>query len=1250
MDFYFAEMEKIPVDDELHTVATVDNGLFGITMKIVDLENAPNNKGDMSQFLGSSEGGAVTTLVQGLLSTDLKANGYPVAVGGSLGTLFAKARPVNHLFIESTYRASGYYEYDSAENFASLNGNDFKVYKELGTNDFDGRKTLKHGQFFPFNDIEAGTFASVNRENLYSSTGPELPNDDPRKHEQLYLVKNNTDYYFGMELEATFTQTPSGLDAWGHDIIFEFTGDDDFWLYVDGELVIDLGGIHSAVPGSVNFRTGEVNVNGTHTTLRELFYNNFLSRDDHTPGEAEAYVDSIFEQNADGQWVFKDYTDHSMRIFYMERGAGASNLHMRFNLAAVRKGYAQLTKTVSGIDQEEAILAEFPYQIWYKIDGDDTEYRLQNFIAPEFEHDPEANPYDYVFYEGTSTPVKFMHNFTVPGTNPQLSYKDVFFLKPGETADISFPNGMTEYKLVECAVNTAVYDTVSVYDSASIGGRKIEGTQTEDSGRQDFGIGYAMTEKRSRVRYDNHIDSNALRNLSFTKKLYDETGVQELADDGSRFSFRLYLGTEFYVPASEDDELELPPANIYKYHVKDPYGNYCVWDKENEKFESTEKSEFADLTSEEKKAGSFDTSINGAITKIPAWYTVEIRQILAGTQFQLLERPWEIPDGYSYQKYVYNDVEQKEGDQYVPALTGVRDTVVAGTDPHVDICNLKGWGLRVNKTWTDAAYMQDRKPTYFAVFTKDDSNNLTLVPNTVRELKYTESPQSVYWYFQTLPVQEVTDFDRYEIREVTIQTTDPDVNDEGIVTNPGEVTVIGEGGSLTIKGKQKGENDFIDYTYTVGYEKGILESGSNVRTDNVINDRPGIILKKTQWDGETPLKGAEFMLSRRDGGGNETIIGTFFSGEDGVITTAYLGSNVDYILTETAAPHPYYGLDTPLTIRLNSERVITVTSSGLSEGSYILTQASEGGPATITVKNRPFTLTVKKVDSVTGDPLPGAEFALYGRKNIDGVITTDSKPKQGYDSLKTGKGGIVPDVNASLPAGLYAIKEVEAPDGYTEFKPGFEIDFAIDGKGAVTIDSDNDYASWLTYTVNSETGNVDYMMTVPNEAMTAEITLKKVAKGSTEPLPGSEFKLYIRNDAGKYVSDEGIDATKADKIHVLTEGSLTITGLPAGDYKLTEMKAPDGYVIQNKDIFFTVNASTTGPVITKTKGQEAFDSAQIGAYTEGTKKDTLVIPNTPGAELPITGGRGTALFTAVGAALSGTAGAILTLKRRKEVA
>jgi fibro-slime domain-containing protein len=109
---------------------------------------------------------------------------------------------------------------------------------------------------------------------------------DPRNGEKLYEIpyrKGQTspgyvNHFFGMEMSASFMQSESGLDAWGHDLIFEFSGDDDFWLYIDGMLVLDLGGIHSALNGSVNFRTGVVIENGKTTTLRELYKQAYLDK------------------------------------------------------------------------------------------------------------------------------------------------------------------------------------------------------------------------------------------------------------------------------------------------------------------------------------------------------------------------------------------------------------------------------------------------------------------------------------------------------------------------------------------------------------------------------------------------------------------------------------------------------------------------------------------------------------------------------------------------------------------------------------------------------------------------------------------------------------------------------------------------------------------------------------------------------------------------------------------------------------
>lgn len=141
-----------------------------------------------------------------------------------------------------------------------------------------------------------------------------MPDSDPRKYEKLYTVqKSNTnfapDYYMGMEVTAAFTQTPNGEDDWGHDIIYEFTGDDDFWLFVDGELIIDLGGIHDALAGSVNYKTGDVYVNGTHNTLRGLFESNYKTRN---PSASDAEVAEWLSQYFDeGSQIFKDYSTHT---------------------------------------------------------------------------------------------------------------------------------------------------------------------------------------------------------------------------------------------------------------------------------------------------------------------------------------------------------------------------------------------------------------------------------------------------------------------------------------------------------------------------------------------------------------------------------------------------------------------------------------------------------------------------------------------------------------------------------------------------------------------------------------------------------------------------------------------------------------------------------------------------------------------------------------------------------------------------
>ena len=125
--------------------------------------------------------------------------------------------------------------------------------------------------------------------------------------------------------------------------------------------------------------------------------------------------------------------------------------------------------------------------------------------------------------------------------------------------------------------------------------------------------------------------------------------------------------------------------------------------------------------------------MNGSISRIPVGYTIEVRDLLVGTKFKVVERPSEIPDGYSFLKYVYSEKE------YTDTEAGVSDVVVSQIKPHVEVHNIKGFGLRVNKTWTDADFMSGRDPVYFGIFYQDSSEKWQVVPDSLRQMAYETS-------------------------------------------------------------------------------------------------------------------------------------------------------------------------------------------------------------------------------------------------------------------------------------------------------------------------------------------------------------------------------------------------------------------------------------------------------------------------------------------------------------------------------
>ena len=924
-DFYFAVVEEESASG-LTLAETVDNSLFGIKMRMIDYNNAKINNRDSLQMavMGEAESNKPR---QNLLYRNLAGDGYPVATltERSLSELFGNATEVNHLLTKNTYEESGYFEFDSTQNYAYLeDGTNFKVYNQIGT--YQPTKTpsdsLRHGQFYPYNDLQEGYFADFT--NTYDIHSIPLSDRNPRKGEKLYAVSaQDIDFHFGMEVDAAFMQGVGGKDYWGHDISFDFSGDDDMWLYVDGILVIDLGGVHSAQDASVNFATGEVNNINTQTNLRELFRLAYLEQHPSaSDAEVTNWLDGIFK---DGGSVFKDYTTHTMKMFFMERGGNASNLHMRFNLAPVVEGRIEMEKLLDGTDKQDYASSVFPFQIFYKNPGDNDFSQVQASDS-------------MVFYKESEQQVV---SSNMPG------YGDVFWVKPGQHIYVNFASDNTEYYVRECGVNT------QLYDQAIVNGINIPQISVGDH-LADYQDSQATVFDRRLVSFVNHVDPDALRSLTITKRLYANDGTTELQSsdatdtstyDDSLFDFRLYLG----------EDLEY--YRLGQYHVKDPSGNYCVYDNATQRFVSTSISNYDNLTEEQKILTAFTTSPSGAVSNIPAQYSIEIRNLLPETKFKVVERDSEIPDGYVRMSY------ERVGGSYIisdpndPNIGAIKYEQSAA----MNVKNKVSYTLKAQKTWTDDTFMKSHGDIYFAAF-----NGSNATPLAIKRM--TTSVRSIRFEFDTIS----GNFSNYHVKEVAL--TNPVVDENGNVTSYDTITVLGGNNTLAVGGVYKGETESRTYNYNVSYDEGGVEGRwQNSKTDAVTNDRiDGINLYKTDKSG-TPLENAVFKIT--DSSGKTIGEESYTSDANGFIGKVYLKDNTTYHIQELTAPVGYVILPASIDIITNA------TGSGIAlSGDAAMEMASVSTTTnlndTLTILNTKFYLPETGGNGVLKINLLAATFII----------------------------------------------------------------------------------------------------------------------------------------------------------------------------------------------------------------------------------------------------------------------------------
>ena len=127
--------------------------------------------------------------------------------------------------------------------------------------------------------------------------------------------------HFGMNLQVNFNIAENGKDDNGKDTVFEFSGDDDVWVFIDNKLALDIGGIHGVVSGRINFATGDCIVD---SAARSVVNNGSQSR-------TNLYTNVLGYKTVEEGRKALAKGGHTLTFFYLERGASLSNCKITFN-------------------------------------------------------------------------------------------------------------------------------------------------------------------------------------------------------------------------------------------------------------------------------------------------------------------------------------------------------------------------------------------------------------------------------------------------------------------------------------------------------------------------------------------------------------------------------------------------------------------------------------------------------------------------------------------------------------------------------------------------------------------------------------------------------------------------------------------------------------------------------------------------------------------------------------------------------
>lgn len=487
----YDKIQPLPTFQGEDTSDLIQIQLFDYKNNVAVTEGFKFGKGT-GQYTGQ-DGGVQQGLVKPLLE-----NGYPVLKVGekSLSGLFSKGGS----YVQSgSYRKANYllqqnpedyaYYYDSNTNFASVDENgDFVLYETARYP--DETTPPSEPKFLPYNTIinEVTTL-----KNVYDG--------DPDKGERYreYAIGNGEteNLCFGMTIDFDFIMPKDGKIN-GNDMVFNFQGDDDVWVFIDDVLVLDLGGVHDNYEGSINFQTGAVYVEKVKET-----------------GDPQNTTISAMFQKAGKSWDASDYKNHELKFFYLERGEGGSNCTIEFNMPPIPKGTINFQKEIAYRNVKDVSDIDFKFKTFVNYGGTSSESDYKLYTGP------------YEVYNAS--------DFDNPVRTERTAEDGIILLKDDQMARLtdSAIQATSKYYIQEIGATSDKFD-VSI-DGVNVEIIYEDGSTTEEKGVETDKL---SVDNNPYVVFKNSVSADNMFNLR----------IDKVMSDGSRpdaeFKIKVLLGLE----------------------------------------------------------------------------------------------------------------------------------------------------------------------------------------------------------------------------------------------------------------------------------------------------------------------------------------------------------------------------------------------------------------------------------------------------------------------------------------------------------------------------------------------------------------------------------------------------------------------------------------------------------------------------------------------------------------------------------